>query len=191
MVSKYAQQRACKRGSCLRFAGVLSLSLGLVGCTAFPDSNTSPRPSPPPDNTQPPPPSTVELRFVNLTDAAVATEIYVADGPLENLPDDLITAEHRVLEGIGVAGTGIMSPFSADSIERPCADDLVVGTGGGRFMDADSGEFLGQGPVRFLQAGFQFDCGTTLIFEYSRTADGYNMELYQDRSGPDGTGQGG
>ena len=123
----------------------------------------------------------LRVEFRNLSATAVDTQFYTTDDPAALLPDDLLVPDNLRRSGIGVAGTGILGPFSVDEVELGCSEDLVVGTAGGEFLDADLGTPLGQGPVRFMQAGFQFDCGASLVLEYSQTTGGYTVTLFQDK----------
>ena len=157
------------------------IAIGCVGCRAVirPGNDTDGQePSPAP---QPPALDTVRIQFRNLSPTAVDTQFYKTDGPVEPLPEDLLLPDNLVQPGIGIGGTGILGPLSVDEITVACSDDLVVGTAGGAFLDADLGTALGTGPVRFLQAPYQFDCGATLVFEYSQTTGGYTVVLFQDK----------
>jgi hypothetical protein len=159
------------------------ITIACVGCTVSTHDNQNGNANnhePPPDDQ--PGLNSVRIQFRNLGTNAVDTQFYAADGPFDQLPDDLIVPENLIQAGIGVGGTGILAPFSSDEIELPCSDQLVVGTAGGEFMDADLGNPLGNGPVRFMQAGFQFDCGATLVLEYSQTLGGFTVNLFQENA---------
>lgn len=166
-------------------AGLVVLAVftaGGGGCGVSSDGE-DPSGQPSPGSTEGPPVDSISVQFRNLSDGAVDTQFYVSPEPLEQLPEELIVPENLRQSGIGVGGTGILPPFSADELELSCSDALVVGTAGGELIDDNLGTVLGQGPVRFMESGFQFDCGETLVFEYTRTLAGFTVHLFQDRSG--------
>jgi hypothetical protein len=111
----------------------------------------------------------VMVRFRNLAIAeAVDVEFYATDEPLEN-PDDLFDPAYLLSEemGIGFAGTGLVPPLREEVIELPCSDDLIIGTGGGHFVDSDTGEPHGDGTQLLTQARFQGFCGSVVTFRFS------------------------
>ncbi len=153
-----------------------------VGCAApsggwVEEDDTGPEP---PASPSQPAMDEVQIEFRNLASTAVDTQFYFTDEPVEPLPEGLLVPDNLRQSGIGVGGTGIIGPGTLDSIEVPCSAELVVGTAGGEFLDADLGTLLGNGPARFLQAGYQFDCGATIIFEYGETFGEYTVDVYQD-----------
>jgi len=110
----------------------------------------------------------VNIRFRNLLTAeAVDVQFYMADSPLANLPADLFTPEHLVVASIGVAGTGILQPQKEDVIQVPCAENLTLGTLGGRFTDNETGEARGTGTSRWVQQGPVELCGSIVTLEFS------------------------
>jgi len=152
-----------------------------VGCVAMPDGGEDNGDgSEPATSPEPPSLDSVRIRFRNLSTTAVDTQFYAADAPAEPLHESLLVPANLLQAGIGIGGTGILGPLSVDALDLPCSETLVVGTTGGEFIDADLGTVLGSGTVRFMQAPFQFDCGTILVFEYSETTGGYNTILYQE-----------
>ncbi len=153
-----------------------------VGCTApsggvVEEDETGPES---PESPRPPGMDEVQIEFRNLSSTAVDTQFYLTNEPVEELPEELLVPDNVRRPGIGVGGTGIIGPGTLDSIKVPCSEELVVGTAGGEFLDADLGTPLGNGPVRFLQAGYQFDCGATIVFQYGETFGEYTVDVYQD-----------
>jgi hypothetical protein len=114
----------------------------------------------------------VTVRFRNPLDReAVDVEFYATNEPLDALPDDLFVGEYLVTASVGVAGTGIIQPLKQDVIQFPCTEVLTIGTGGGHFIDHETGEVLGSGTPRWLQEGPLALCGGVVTFEFS-VADG-------------------
>ena len=151
-----------------------------IGCGTLRVSDGDADGEEPPAAVEPPSLDSVRVEFRNLSTTAVDTQFYTTEDPTALLPDDLLVPDNLRQSGIGVAGTGILGPFHIDQVELSCSENLVLGTAGGEFLDADLGTVLGQGPVRFMQTGFQFDCGVTLVFEYSQTTGGYTVILFQE-----------
>ena len=152
-----------------------------IGCRySSSDSNDNGGNSGPPVNDNETGPGSVRIVLRNASPAAVETQFYATDEPLAKLPDDLLVSTNLVLSGIGVGGTGLLPPLSTDELELACSDTLTLGTAGGQFVEADLGTPLGKGEIRFMQAGYQFDCGATIIVEYSQTLGGYAVSMYAD-----------
>ena len=120
----------------------------------------------------------VRIRFRNLTaDEAVNVEFHVTQEPLENLPEDLFVEENLVTASIGIAGTGIIRPHKEDVIEFPCTPNLTIGTGGGSFVDDESGEPRGAGTPRWAQEGPLALCGSVVTFEFSGNGTDFSTAL--------------
>lgn len=119
----------------------------------------------------------VLVAFVNLTSVDVDTEFYASNEPMTDVAAELFVPANRIQVGIGVAGTGIMLSGTADAIEVPCTDDLVLGTTGGTFKDPDLGTALGTGDVRILTEGLVFDCGDTLTFTYAEDDGEFTVDI--------------
>ncbi|MCK4660554.1 MAG: hypothetical protein KAV82_13620 [Phycisphaerae bacterium] len=169
--------------SLIRMVFVVTPLFGIVcmGCdtplTGGDVSSEEPQSLPPEDESSL---DVVRIEFRNFSTSAVDTQFYASNEAFDLLPQDLLIPQNLIQTGIGVGGTGILGPLAADEIELPCSELLVVGTAGGKFLDADLGTDLGSGPVRFMQAEYQFDCGATLILEYRQTIDGYTVNLFQE-----------
>ena len=148
-----------------QYAGpiVLVAVLGLAGCgIQVTDSD------PPAAEVPDPPPVVVTVRFQNFTlDDAVDVEFFATNDILEMLPDELFAPENHISTSIGVAGTGILQPLTADTIELPCTESTTVGTMGGSFVDNETGEPTGLGVARWAQEGPLGLCGATVTFSYS------------------------
>ncbi|MCP4589986.1 MAG: hypothetical protein GY842_04525 [bacterium] len=162
----------------------LFVPIGCAGCSALgPTTGSEDRsdaPEPAASAEEPPSLDSIRIEFRNLSSNAVDTQFYVASEPVAALPDGLLIPENLVQAGIGVGGTGILGPLTTDEVDVTCAEQVVVGTGGGEFLDANLGTVLGQGPVRFMQSDFQFDCGAELVFEYTQTDGGFSVTVFQD-----------
>ena len=111
----------------------------------------------------------VTLRFVNQTATlAVDVQFYSSNEPLGVIPDELFVEANLVTRGIGLAGQGILGPGMSDDITFPCTPDLTVGTLGGEFTDAETGDLRGTGVSRWAQEGSLSLCGSVVTFEYGR-----------------------
>jgi len=116
----------------------------------------------------------VTVRFVNLTDtSAVDVQFYVSNEAIESVPDDLFVDANLVTRSIGLAGSGIIAPRATDSIQLPCASDLTLGSLGGVFTEAESGDVLGTGQSRWVTEDPVGFCGQQVTFEFSKVDDAY------------------
>ncbi len=138
-------------------------AIALAGCSVD-VAAVVPRPAVQTDT----PGDVVTIRFRNLAvNEAVNVEFYATDDQLEDLPDDLFVPANRITANIGVAGTGIIEPMDADSIEFPCTATLTLGTTGGSFADNETGEPRGVGTPRWAQQGPLGLCHGVVTFEFS------------------------
>jgi len=118
--------------------------------------------------------SVVTVRFVNLTDTtAVNVQFYVSNETIESVPDDLFVEENLVTRSIGLAGSGIIAPRATDAIQIPCAPDLTLGSFGGVFAEAESGDVFGFGQSRWVTEDPVGFCGLQVTFEFSTVDDTY------------------
>lgn len=163
---------------------LLPVGVALAGCTTTAQPSGSPSTTNRNSSTTNPPAtgdSEVRVRFRNETTAVVETQFYATNEPVTAIPDDLFVPANLVTvtgdKGIGVAGRGLLTPGSSDSINFPCTEDLLLGTTGGRFQDAELGTDLGQGPRRWLEEGAVFDCGATITFTYKEESGGFTVDV--------------
>ncbi len=120
----------------------------------------------------------VLVRFWNNTaDLAVDVQFYAADEPLDTLPGDLLIDDYRVTRSIGLAGRAIIAPGMADAISYPCTENLTLGTAGGEFLEAETGDFRGAGIPRWVQNGPLGLCGLTVTFEFSTNGETFSTQL--------------
>lgn len=120
----------------------------------------------------------VTIRFINLTeDQAVDVEFYVEEEPIDRIPDELFVAANLIRRSIGVAGSGLIPPGRADEISLDCNPDLVFGTRGGRFLDAESGDLVGEGEPRWVQEGPLGLCGTVVAIEFFRDGNEFKTGI--------------
>jgi hypothetical protein len=118
--------------------------------------------------------ATVTVRFANITpDAAVDVQFFALQKRDALLPDELFVEENAITRDIGLAGTGILPPAVTDSIEVPCGSDLIIGTQGGIFSDAQTGDVLGLGDSRWLEEIPLGLCGSIVTLEFAPAGDGY------------------
>ena len=123
----------------------------------------------------------VTVRFINLTeDQAVDVEFYVEEEPIDRIPDELFVAANLIQRSIGVAGSGLVPPRSADEISLDCNPDLIFGTRGGRFLDAESGDLEGEGKPRWVQEGPLGLCGSVVTIEFSSDGSEFNTRITVD-----------
>lgn len=110
----------------------------------------------------------VLVRFANGTRSeAVDVQFFVSNSTLATLPDDLFANEtNRQTASIGIAGSSLIAPGKGDQIILPCDANLTIGTQGGDFRDAESGEPRGQGEPRWVQDKGLGLCGGTVTFVY-------------------------
>ena len=116
----------------------------------------------------------VLIRFSNRTvEEAVDVQFYAANEPLDDLPADLFVEGNRLARSIGLAGQGIIEPGMTDSITFPCTGDLTLGTAGGKFLEAETGDERGLGTARWAQETPLGLCGSVVTFEFYREGDEY------------------
>ena len=171
----------------LALATLLSLGMAVTQTACMlefgaPTENDGNDAAPPPSNqpTEPTASSSVRVVLINATEAALETEFFVSSSPLTDPATDLFSGANLFITGIGLAGTGLLAPGEADSADVPCTDDLTIGTRGGKFLDAETGDDLGTGTTRVLQAGLVFDCGDDISFAYRLDGDQYTVEVSLD-----------
>ena len=104
-------------------------------------------------------------------------EFYVEQEPIDNIPDDLFVAANLITRSIGVAGSGLIPPRSADEITLDCNADLIFGTRGGRFLDAESGDEVGAGEPRWVQEGPLGLCGAVVAIEFFRDGSEFHTRI--------------
>ncbi len=124
------------------------------------------------------------VSFRNLTDSeAVDVEFYFAEGALENdnVAEHLFLEQNRVQgdnliqgHGIGLANSATIGPGEAVSVSLSCDQELTIGTTGGTFLDAETGEQRGQGTMIWLQQDAQPFCGAVVEFRYASDRDGFS-----------------
>lgn len=158
----------------------VSCAASCAGCGLGADESDPTKGAPAPAQ-DPLPLNVVQIEFRNLSAAAVDVQFHAADVSTNGLPDALFADGNLETAGIGNAATGILIAGESDQIAFPCSDHLAIGTLGGEFLDPNLGSPLGQGPPRFVQSRYQFDCGATLVFEYNQTTGGYTTHIFEDR----------
>ncbi|HOB74370.1 MAG TPA: hypothetical protein PKG54_07580 [Phycisphaerae bacterium] len=111
---------------------------------------------------------TITVRLVNATATrAVDVQLFATGQGVGDLDTEFFIPANQLLADIGFAGSGILVPASDDQITLACADALIVGTLGGRFLNEDTGEEIGTGSRFVLFQGSQFACGSTITFTFS------------------------
>lgn len=121
---------------------------------------------------------TVLVSFRNQTvEEAVDVQFYATNEPLDTLPDDLFVEENRVTRSIGLAGSGIIEPGMTDAITFRCTENLTLGTAGGEFTEAETGDQRGLGAARWAQQEPLGLCGSVVTFEFFRDDDRYGTRF--------------
>jgi hypothetical protein len=121
---------------------------------------------------------TVFVRFWNRTvEEAVDVQFYATNEPLDTLPDDLFVEDNRVTRSIGLAGRGIIEPGMVDAISFPCTENLTLGTAGGEFTEAETGDERGLGTPRWAQQEPLGLCGSVVTFEFFHEGDQYGTRF--------------
>jgi hypothetical protein len=64
-----------------------------------------------------------------------------------------------------------------DSITFPCTEDLTLGTIGGAFAEAETGDARGIGEARWAQAAPLGLCGSAITFEYRKEGQEFETLL--------------
>lgn len=162
---------------------VLAGMLGTPGCSI----DVTPGLPVPNDNGEPgDTEDKIVVSFTNLAEEeAVDVEFYLTEATLEIFPDDLFVDENRVRgdrliedQGIGMANLATISPGEVEVLTLSCDRDLTLGTTGGTFVDAETGEERGQGTMIGLrQQDGLFSCGTVIEFAYEPDGEGFTTTL--------------
>ena len=121
----------------------------------------------------------IRVQLVNDSDYAVAVQLYATDqtgdaATVLFVEDNLITAN------VGFAGTGLLPAGEDDEILLNCDSAVMVGTLGGEFVDADTGEVQGTGQQRVLEQDLQFVCTETITLTYRENDDDFSTTLRLD-----------
>ncbi|GEM_PF-974082 len=125
-----------------------------------------------------PDPDTVTVVFRNQTETdAVDVQFYASNAVLVNVTQELFVDANKVVSSIGVAGTGIIQPGDADVISLPCANDLSIGTAGGRFLDNETGAVSGQGVMRWVQERPLGLCGGVVRIDFSESGANFETSI--------------
>jgi hypothetical protein len=153
----------------------LGLWAGLVGCGVIPpaggdnvngNDNTGGGPVVP--NVGEPSNQQVLVRFLNLSRTeAVDVQFYAAPSGVTTVPADLFAEAFSVTMSVGVAGSSLVTPGAGDQVLMDCTPNLILGTEGGAFRDAESGEPRGVGQPRWVQDSGIGLCGATVTFLYA------------------------
>jgi len=121
----------------------------------------------------------VRVRLLNQSGSALAVQLY-ASATAGDAETVLFTEANEIVAGIGFAGTGLIPAGDNDEALLLCDDAVMIGTRGGQFVDADTGDVLGTGQQRYLELGAQFDCGDTISIIYRQSGDEYHTSLLLD-----------
>ena len=109
----------------------------------------------------------VEVRFINDSAAALDVQFYASAEPIGEDPGTtLFSAANQIATGIGFAGTGLLPKQSSDELILDCDAAVAIGTPGGRFVSAETGEEVGTGQQRVAALDLQYVCGETITFLY-------------------------
>ena len=161
-------------------AGVLNTGIALVlavagvGCSLAPPLSETPDS----DGDTAIGDEVVLVRFWNQSlEEAVDVQFYATNEPLDTLPDDLFVEDNRVTRSIGLAGRGIIEPGMVDAISFPCTENLTLGTAGGEFAEAETGDERGLGTPRWARQEPLGLCGSVVTFEFFREGDQYGTRF--------------
>ena len=117
--------------------------------------------------------SVVVVRLVNLSELALDVQLFASTDPTVTTADQLFVEANVFLQGIGFLSLGILAPGEGVDVPIPCEDAVFVGTLGGEFLDASTGESIAAGTTpRLAQLGPQFDCGNRVTFRFFPDDDG-------------------
>jgi len=158
-------------GKLVTLCGLLLATISFFGCGTNPNNTEKPLQDEEPKRL-------VTIHFANLSSTeAVNVDFYVSYDRLEVIPNSLFTAGYYYTEGVGVAGTGVVEPRSTDTIEIECTDVFSIGTTGGRFVDGETGDSLGNGKPRWLQEGPLAICDGEVTFVFRSEDTGFNTTI--------------
>jgi len=127
-----------------------------------------------PDGQRPPrDPNTAVITLVNDSDFALDVQFFVSTNPAVTSESDLLSEENQFRSGIGFLSLGILSSGETVDVSLTCTDFLFIGTKGGEFRDARTGDSVAISTrSRLAQRGPQFDCGNSVTFRFSADAAG-------------------
>ena len=121
----------------------------------------------------------IRVRFVNQSNWALDVQFYATaeTGDAETV---LFLDGNRVTADIGFSGTGLIPQADTDEIERLCTNARMIGTRGGEFRDADTGESVGTGEQRVLVLDQQYTCEETITIIYTASGDSFETSVLVD-----------
>jgi hypothetical protein len=123
------------------------------------------------------PSDSIRVRFANRTPHALDVEFHASDSLGTNISAALFSPGNQITEGIGFAGTGLIDTGGSDFLMLACEDVAVLGTEGGRFVDPDDGELIGNGQQRVAVRGLQYDCGETITFIFDDVGSEFETSM--------------
>jgi hypothetical protein len=116
----------------------------------------------------------ITVRVVNASpNRAVDVQLYATGQGVGNPDTDLFIPANQRAAGIGFAGSGILPAGQTDEMTVACAEANAVGTRGGVFLNQDTGEAVGTGTQYVLFQITQFQCGSTIVFTYAPSGNGF------------------
>lgn len=120
------------------------------------------------------PSNAVTIKFINASNAALDPQFYASPQDIGDPNTTLFVPDNQLTEGFGFAGTGLIpAGQSSPDIIIPCSQARALGTLGGAFKNATSGDQLGTGQKRALSIDYAYLCGDSITFTY-RSAGGYS-----------------
>lgn len=118
-------------------------------------------------------PSTITVRWINATSSALDPQFYASPEPLGDPAVMLFVPQYQIVDGVGFAGSGLIPGGQTDEVVLDCETVATIGTLGGTFLNADTGEPIGTGQQRILSAQLNFVCGDTIVFTYRSGPEGF------------------
>jgi hypothetical protein len=121
--------------------------------------------------------NTVLFRFVNASEMlGVDVEFFATGSAVTDFDAELFIDENQVT-AVGLFGRGVVPGMDTDEVEVECSEALNVGTRGGEFLDADTGEVLGRGKQFIFTRDVNFICGDVITFEFFEREDEFTTEI--------------
>ncbi len=139
------------------------------------NSNSNPDPigNGPNEPLPPPDPDATTITLTNASDFALDVQFFTSTDPAVTSESDLLSEDNQFRNGIGFLSLGILSSGESVDISLACSDFLFVGTAGGEFLDANTGESIAVSTrSRLAQLGPQFDCGNRVTFLFFADSTG-------------------
>lgn len=120
------------------------------------------------------PPEVLTVRILNATNVGLDPEIYTSAEPVS--AEELFSLGVKYTD-FGFLNLGFLDRGDSAEFDIACSDALVLGTLGGSFGEDPVNNPEGNGTQIVLSQDVNIFCGGTVVFTYSRAANGFRTSF--------------